>query len=348
MAQETLFSGIAPDILQKRKKVKQPAFIKPMLATLTNNYFSSKDWIYEHKFDGERCLAFKKNGTVTLKSRNNKIINREYPELVDALTAGKADNFIIDGEIVAIGKYNVSDFQLLQSRINLKNDMDITKQTQHIPIHYCVFDIMYAAGYDLCDLPLFARKSILKKLITFKLPLVYSKHRRTKGLIFFKEACKLHWEGLIAKKMDSLYVSQRSPAWLKFKCVMEQELVVIGFTQPQGSRTDFGALLVGYYKDTKLYYAGKVGTGYDQATLTMLGKKLRPLQTKTSPVQNYDESLKGVHWVKPVLVAEFKFANWTTKKKLRVGRYKGLRDDKDAKDVVREVPKAIAIIKKPK
>ena len=218
----------------------------PMLATLTKNYFNSKDWIFEHKFDGERCLAFKKNGKVRLMSRNKKVMNDEYPELVTALTKQKADNFIIDGEIVALKK-GLSSFELLQQRINLRTQESVKLKEKQIPILYRIFDLVYVDGYDIRNVPLLARKSILAKLLEFNKILTYTEHRTPNGLTYFKEACALHWEGLIAKKINSTYVGIRSPYWLKFKCAIGQELVIAGYTDPQRSRTDFGAILVGYY-----------------------------------------------------------------------------------------------------
>lgn len=334
---KNIFSDLNAENLKKRKKIQQPPFVPPMLATLTKDYFSSSDWIYEHKFDGVRCLAFKKNGKVKLMSRNDHTMNQEYPELVKALEAQKADDFIIDGEIVARNKQGLSDFQLLQSRMNLRNEEGIKLHEKQTPISYCIFDIIYASGYDVRDIPLLARKSILEKLLSYNKILNYSEHRSPDGITYFKQACKKHWEGLIAKKSDSLYTGTRSPSWLKFKCSVGQELVIGGYTQPKGSRSDFGALLVGYYQKGKLMYAGKVGTGFSQDTLTLLGKKLRSLATKTCPFSNYTESTTGVLWVKPTLVGEFKFAQWTKANKLRVGRYQGLREDKAAKDVVKEI-----------
>lgn len=342
---ETIFANIPEQILKHRKKMVQPLFIQPMLATLTDDYFSSKDWIYEQKFDGERCIAIKKKGKVYLVSRNKKSMNTGYPELVLALEKQKADNFIIDGEIIASSK-GVSDFQLLQGRMNLSETSRIKFQQKKVPISFCIFDIMYASGYDLRQLPLLTRKKILKKLLSFNKILVYAQHKVNDGIKFFKQACRLHWEGLIAKRADSKYAGVRSPNWLKFKCIMKQELIIAGYTEPKGSRAYFGALLVGYYKDKKLMYAGKVGTGYTEEILKVLGTKLQKLEIKTCPFANYGEATKGVHWVKPQLVAEFQFAQWTRSGKLRVGRYKGLRDDKAARDVVKETPKAIGPTKR--
>ena len=316
----------------------EPPFFEPMLATLTNDYFSSDDWIYEPKLDGERCIAVKKNGKVTLMSRNKRIINIEYPELAQALADQKADNFIIDGEIVALDKNGVSDFRLLQSRINLQDAAAIKYHVQQTPVRYCIFDVTYADNYDLRGLDLLARKTILKKLLDYNDVLMYVDHQSPDGITYFKKACRLGWEGLIAKKSDSTYVGARSRNWLKFKCAVSQELIIVGYTDPQGSRTDFGALLVGYYDDKKLMYAGKVGSGFSHAVLKMLGKKLRAREIKTCPVGNYALSTRSVHWVKPELVAEFKFAQWTGKNRLRVPRYQGLRDDKSAQDVIKEKP----------
>ncbi len=345
MRNNTIIPGLSLDLRQKIKKVRQPSFIPVMLATLTKDYFSSKEWLYEHKFDGERCIAFKKNGVVNLMSRNKKNMNEIYPELVTALTKQAADNFIIDGEIISVDKKGVSDFELLQGRINLRATSEKAKQKK-IPITYCLFDLMYVDGYDIRKLPLYARKDLLKKLLSYNKILIYTEHKIGDGIAYFKQACKLNWEGLIAKRIDSEYVGVRSRDWLKFKCIMKQELIIVGYTKPQGSRSYFGALLVGYYnKEGKLMYAGKVGTGYSEDTLALLGKKLQKLTVKKCPFADYEGSVTNVTWVKPVLVAEFQFAQWTNAGRLRVGRYKGLRDDKDAKDVVKETPKAIGPIK---
>lgn len=333
---EKVFLGLSKDILKKIKKESEPSFILPMLATLTTDYFSSKEWLYEHKFDGERCLAFKKNGKVRLISRNDKTMNAEYPELVQALEKQSADNFVLDGEIVSRNKKGISDFQLLQGRINIRNVADLKLMKKTIPITYCIFDLLYVDGYDIRALPLYVRKVILKKLLKYNKILSYTEHSVGNGVALFKKACQLHWEGLIAKRIDSEYVGVRSRDWLKFKCSASQELVIGGYTEPQGSRSYFGALLVGYYDKGSLRYAGKVGTGFTHNTLEMLGKKLQKLETKKCPFSDYDKSLLRVHWVKPQLVADFQFAQWTKAGRLRVGRYKGLRDDKNAKDVVRE------------
>lgn len=320
-------------IVKNSKKAPFPEFKTPMLATLTKNYFSDKEWFYEQKFDGERCIAYKKNGHVTLYSRNGKIINTEYEELAAALKAQAADDFVIDGEIIATDKSGISRFQLLQSRINLQNG------DSPVPISYCIFDILYTDGYLVEHIPLFARKELLKHLLKYNTMLKYTDHIVGKGVPLFHQACKKGEEGIMAKDSHGLYVHKRSVSWLKFKCSASQELVIGGYTKPKGSRAHFGALLVGYYDKKHFIYAGKVGTGFSEETLALLGKKLEKITTTTCPFYQFDDSTKDVVWVKPHIVAEFEFAEWTQGGKLRVGRYKGLREDKSAQDVVRESPK---------
>ena len=333
-----LFDHLSPELKKKLKK-STPAFIRPMLATLTNDYFSSTDWIYEHKFDGVRCIVIKKGKKVTLYSRNHNLLNDEYPEIVAAFEKQQATDFVIDGEIVAINKKGVSDFQMLQGRMNLKNPHRIAHTSKLVPVYIHIFDVVYAHGYDVMHLPLLDRKKILKKLLRYTKQIKYTDHKTGDGIAYFRYACKHRWEGLIAKKADSTYVEKRSKDWLKFKCGQGQELVIGGYTEPRGMRSDFGALLVGYYQGNDFKYAGKIGTGYSDATLQELGKKMRALEVKKCPFVDYDGTGSNVHWVKPKLVAEFQFAQWTNSGKLRVGRYKGLREDKKAQDVVRESPK---------
>lgn len=313
------------------KKI-MPRFIQPMLATLTEERFSDSEWIFERKLDGERCLLFKKGKKITLKSRNDKIINDSYPEIVAAIEKLDLPDCIMDGEIVAFDK-KITSFSLLQSRFGT---IALSAQLSKIPVYYYVFDIMYCDGYFLTHLPLLTRKTILKKLISPRSLVRYVVHQNEKGEAFFKKACKDKWEGLIAKQKNSTYVSKRSSNWLKFKCSNEQELVIGGYTAPGGSRLNFGALLLGYYKNGKLHYAGKVGTGFNAEILTDLGKKLEKLKTKKNPFVNYDISTKDVYWVKPILVCEVQFTEWTSDNKLRHPSYLGLRRDKDAREVKKE------------
>lgn len=328
-----LLKYLSPEEKKLLRKESMPSFIQPMLATLTQERFSDPDWIFERKLDGERCLLFKKGSTITLKSRNNKILNHSYPEIINALEKMKLPDCILDGEIVALKK-NITSFSLLQTRFGASAEK---ARLAPMRIYYYVFDILYYDTYLIIHLPLLTRKLILEKLIAANRRVRYVDHKLKSGKTYFKQACKNKWEGLIAKKADSTYACKRSSNWLKFKCSNEQELVIGGYTTPSGSRLNFGALLLGYYENGKLHYAGKVGTGFNTQILKDLGKKLQALQRKTSPFINFDDSIEDVQWVKPILVCEVQFTEWTSGNKLRHPSYLGLRRDKDAREVRKEV-----------
>lgn len=332
-----ILSILPSEIAKKARAMRQPAWIPPMLATLTKDYFSDPNWIYETKFDGIRIITYRNGSKIRLMSRNKQLLNSNYPDLVKALLKQKCNSFIIDGEVVAL-KNKKSDFEKLQSR--MKNSNPTQEEIKKTPLYYYIFDVMYVDGYEIIKLPLLARKKLMKKNFSFKDPLRYSEHIVENGLPFFKEACKKGLEGIMAKNAEAPYQTKRSRDWLKFKCVAEQELVIGGYTDPQGSRSNFGALLVGYYHNNKLYYAGKVGTGFDENTLQELGKKLKKIEQTKCPF-THDDSLPKtkVHWVKPQLVAQIGFEEWTKGNKLRQPRYMGLRMDKKAKAVAQEVAK---------
>jgi DNA ligase D-like protein (predicted ligase) len=306
-----------------------------MLATLVDQPFSDPNWIYETKFDGVRALAFRDGRGVRLLSRNQKLLNRAYPELIAPLASQPSKNYVIDGEIVAF-KNGVSSFSLLQRRMQVRDPQQARKRG--VQVFYCVFDLLLLDGEDLRTRPLLERKRALKAGFRLRPPLRFVGHRTRDGEAFFQEACKEGLEGLIAKRADSAYVSKRSRDWLKFKCSAEQELVILGYTDPKGERVGFGALLLGYYERGHLKYAGKVGTGFDTAILLKLSRELAYLHTGRSPV-TATRNLKGVHWVRPKLVAQVAFTEWTRDGKLRHPRFLGLRSDKAARGVVRERPK---------
>lgn len=316
------------------KKEKQPDWINPMLAKLTEDYFSDKNWVFERKLDGERCLIFKNGKEVSIMSRNQKNLNHTYPEIVEAIKKQPTKNFIIDGEMVAF-EGNLTSFSKLQERMHLKNKESIAGHKTKV--FYYVFDIPFLKDYNLSNLKLKTRKSILKQALEFKDPVRYTPHRNTEGEKLYAEACKKGWEGLIAKKADSNYAHSRSSNWLKFKCVNQQEFVLGGYTDPQGSRKGFGSLLIGFYDDEKLCYAGKVGTGFNDEMLEDLHKKMKELEIK-KPEFSKNKSLpsKEVHWIKPEMIAEIGFTEWTSTNKLRHPRYLGLRRDKDPKEVKKE------------
>jgi len=325
---------LPPAEQQRARPAPQPSWIKPMLATLTNRRFSDPNWIFEHKLDGERCLAFKKGRAVRLLSRNELGLNNTYPEVAEALERGPDHDCVVDGEIVAFDG-NRTSFAKLQGRIGIKDPEEARRSG--IAVFYYLFDLMYVDGFDVTKVRLEHRKKLLRQALDFQTPVRFMTHRNTKGEEFYREACEQGLEGLIAKRRDSEYVHRRSTDWLKFKCINEQELVIGGFTDPEGGRVGFGALLVGYYDRGKLRYAGKVGTGFDTATLLRLRHQLDTRVTSRSPFVD-EVREKGAHWVKPDLVAQIGFTEWTRDGKLRHPRFLGLRSDKPAKDVVRERP----------
>jgi DNA ligase D-like protein (predicted ligase) len=323
------------EILQKANPAPMPQWQEPMLATLTYSYFSHDDWLYECKFDGERCLTYyKPEDGVVLYSRNKQVLNTVYPELTKALMSCSSKSFIVDGEIIAFNEQHVSSFSKLQGRIGIqkptKEDIDRT------PVYYYVFDILYFDQYDLRGLPLIERKSILREVILFNEPINYTEHKLKEGLRYYKFACSKNWEGVIAKNIYSTYQNQRLRDWLKFKHCHQQEFVIIGYTEPKSSRLGLGALLIGYYdKQGGLHYAGKVGTGFNRDTLKSIAVELASLkQGSSSAIEQIKE--QAVHWVKPELVCEIGFTEWTKDKKLRHPRYIGLRMDKDPKEIFKE------------
>jgi DNA ligase D-like protein (predicted ligase) len=331
------FAALSTEARRKLRKRKHPEWVHPMLATLTDQPFSDPDWIYEPKLDGVRCLAFRDRDRVRLLSRNEKSQNAAYPELVDAIAAQKARDFVVDGEVVAF-RGGVTSFSRLQRRMKIADAGKARRSG--VPVYYYLFDIVHLDGRDTTRLGLQDRKSLLERSIEFRDPLRFSAHRSTEGEAYLAEACRKGWEGLIAKRADSIYVPRRSRDWLKFKCVARQEFVVGGWTDPQGGRVGLGALLVGVYDDGELRYAGKVGTGYDDQTLDDLSRRLSSMERKTPPFADPEGiPRKGVHWASPRLVAEVGFTEWTPDGRLRHPRFLGLRRDKAPKDVVRERPR---------
>lgn len=304
-----------------------------MLATLTERRFSSGDWIFERKFDGMRALAVREGGgAVQLWSRNERRADASFPELVEALAELGGPAFAVDGEIVAFDGRQTS-FARLQARMHLTGAARIA--ATGVDVYYYVFDLLSLGGEDLTRFPLRDRKRLLKRAFDFRDPLRYSVHRNTVGREYFEDACARGWEGVIAKRAASRYRGGRSKDWLKFKCVRDQEFVVGGFTEPQGSRAGFGALLVGYYQGGPLRYAGKVGTGYDERTLRALRARMDSLERDSSPFQDRVRE-KGAHWIEPELVVQVGFTEWTPDGMLRHPRYQGERTDKPAEDVVKE------------
>jgi bifunctional non-homologous end joining protein LigD len=305
----------------------------PMKAVLSDRPFSDAAWVFERKLDGERCGALRRGGRVTLLSRTDHALGAAYPEVADAL-AGAGPDLLIDGEIVAF-KGGKTSFEQLQQRIGI-SDPERARRSR-VKVYYYIFDILELGSEDLRPLPLLERKSRLREAVDFHGHLRYTNYRWREGETAFRYACRHGWEGVIAKRAASPYVPKRSRDWLKLKCQHGQEFVIGGWTAPRGSRERLGALLVGYYDGATLRYAGKVGTGFDRRTLQLLGDELERRERPTSPFQAGDPP-RDARWAAPELVAEIGFAEWTRDGKLRQPRYQGLRDDKSAREVVREVP----------
>jgi bifunctional non-homologous end joining protein LigD len=316
----------------KLRKAAQPTWVAPMLATLTDERFSRKGWLFEPKWDGERCLAFRRGRTLSLFSRNHKQLNDKYPEIVAALNQQEIDSFIADGEIVTF-QDGITSFARLQERMQVRHpSADLVRRN---PAFLCLFDLLYLEHHDIRQLPLRYRKQLLQNAFEFHNSLRFTQHRETEGEAYYLMACRNGWEGVIAKNGDSVYVSRRTPDWLKFKCRQEQELIIGGYTDPRGSRTGLGALLLGFYRKGKLIYAGKVGTGFNHETLEQLSRKLAQLEMPDSPFSEKGLPRRDVHWVKPKLVAQIAFTEWTAEDKLRHPRFLGLREDKRPEDVGR-------------
>ena len=314
----------------------QPGWLDPELATLTQDRFSDPGWIFERKLDGERCLAFTSGRQVRLMTRNHMEDTSTYPEITEALAA-QAGSFIIDGEIVAFDG-DQTRFARLQQRLGVRHPGPDLRAA--VPVCYYIFDVLWAGDRDMRPLPLRQRKQILRGLLTFAGPLRFTEHIDTDGEAYFRQACASGWEGVIAKRADAPYRAGRTKDWLKFKCEAGQEFVIGGFTDPRGTRTGFGALLLGYYDPGHdLVYAGKVGTGFTQQTLDSLHATLAGLEQDRPPFDRGHLPRSGVHWVQPRLVAEVGFSEWTTDGELRHPRFQGLRDDKDPADVIREMPR---------
>jgi DNA ligase D-like protein (predicted ligase) len=326
-------TGASPDWLEglgeeERALVREgppPTGAQAMKATLTDARFSDPAWVFERKLDGIRCIAVRDGEPVRLLSRNDLSLDARYPEVAQALARQPRERFAVDGEVVAFDGAQTSFARLAQ------------RGHHRVPVFLYVFDLLWLDGCDVRPLPLLARKRLLRTALDFADPIRLTPYRRERGEAFFEEACRKGWEGLIAKRAESAYTDRRSRDWLKLKCEQGQELVVGGFTAPRGTRTELGALLLGYFDDGALRYAGKVGTGFDRETLRDLGARLRALRRDAPPFADAASIReRGVTWVEPELVAQIGFTEWTGAGRLRHPRFLGLRDDKPARAVVRE------------
>src|SRR5438309_164822 len=315
--------------LANAEKGAMPRTLDPMKAQLVGEAFDDDRWLFEVKWDGIRLVSFIDDGKVSLQTRAGRIVDAEYPQLLDISRLVNAEQAVLDGEVVALDDEGRPSFQLLQNR----------GKEPH-PMQYVVFDIVYFDGQRLFRVPLEDRKRLLRDIVRDSDLLKYSEHVLGEGKAFFKAAQQKQLEGIVAKLRDSPYQpGMRSSAWLKIKAVRQQEVVIGGFTEPRGGRRHFGALIVGVYEAGKFVYAGHVGGGFDERSLESLAKLMKPLTVKTSPFSG--EPPRGNEkptWVRPKLVAEVKFAEWTRDGVMRQPVFLGLRDDVDPREVRRELP----------
>ena len=306
-----------------------PKRLQPMLATLTDRPFDDAGWVFEDKYDGFRMVAKIEGGTVTLYSRNGKIISHSYIEVAKALEGVKADA-VIDGELVALDKSGVSHFQLLQNALR-----------HEAKLLYCAFDLTFCDGEDLRGLTLLERKKRLKNILPHHRLIAFSRHRTKSGTKFFEEAERKGLEGIMAKRADSKYLSgDRTDNWLKIKTSKRQEVVIAGFTALRRTRPFFGALVLAVGEKDGWRYIGHVGTGFTHKVLEELHGTLIKLKASKSPFPAKVKGESVTTWVKPSLVAEVKFTEWTSSGEMRHPVYLGLRADKRPEDVVREFEKS--------
>ena len=303
-----------------------PAY-RPMLATLVNEPFDDKEWVFETKWDGFRLITEKRGETVTLWSRNGINVTTKYSVLLPALQKVEG-SCVIDGELCALDAHGRSRFQLLQNALNEK-----------AKLLYVVFDALFAGGNDIRQKPLLQRKEILKALLPHDPLLRYSEHVAEFGKREFAKARRAHEEGVIAKRAAGLYFSgKRTREWLKFKAVHEQEVVIVGYTEPRRSRKFFGSLVLAVRDkaNKRWIYAGHVGTGFDQAALKSIYETMQPLRTDKKPFDQKVKYESATTWLIPKLVGEVKFTEWTSEAEMRHPVFLGLRTDKKATDVIRE------------
>lgn len=321
-----------------------------MLATLVDEPFSDPDWLFETKWDGVRAICFiDRKHRARFVSRNQIEMTAQYPELANIPASVDASEAILDGEIVALDEHGVSRFQLLQPRLGRKNEGEIRQLASRTRLAYYVFDLVYLDGFDLTACKLIDRKAVLEKILKPSKNVRYSDHIIGEGEKLFAEVAKVPLEGIIAKRLQSPYVQRRSTDWLKIKTVQQTEVVIGGYTQPRNSRAYFGALVVGLYKDGKLHYVAHTGGGFNQKTLEQVYKLMQPLKTKECPFVEQPKTNEPVQWVKPKLVAQVKFSEWTADGRMRHPVFLGLREDKKPEQVTFEVKRDTdQVLAKPK
>ena len=324
-------------------KRPMPTTIHPMLAESIDQPFDGEDWLFEIKWDGYRAIAFIEDGKARLVSRNQNDLTARYPELNDIAGSIKARNAILDGEVVALDQDGRASFSLMQQRTGFRPGGRRGAANADVPVLYYAFDLLYLDGYDWRRVPLDQRKKKLETLIVSGDAVRFSDHYEAHGKALFQIAQQKKLEGILAKKKASFYEERRSREWLKIKITHRMECVVGGYTEPEGTRAHFGSLVLGLYdQQGRLIHVGQVGSGFDQKRLEEISKLLKKIETRKNPFYGEVEALRKVVWVKPELVAEVEYSEWTggtnegTGPKLRAPVFLGLRDDKDPRECVLE------------
>lgn len=341
---KTTKAGPVVDVaaIEGARASRLPDFVQPQLPTLVSEPVPGEGWLHEMKLDGYRILCRIDRGAVTLLSRNAKDWTKSFTSIASAASALPATTALLDGEVAVLLPDGRTSFNALQNALSGETPAGLV---------YFVFDVLHLDGRDLTPVPLVARKDALKALLASapaKGPLRYSDHITGDGEAFFREACRLNLEGVVSKRKDAPYEPGRGRSWLKVKCLLAQEFVIVGFTDPEGSRVGIGALLLGVHDaGGALRYVGKVGTGFSQKIARELRARVDKLERKTAPFDGRPPGLARAHWVEPELVAEAVFSEWTPDGKLRHPSFKGLREDKPAREIVREVPQPLEEVAAP-
>jgi bifunctional non-homologous end joining protein LigD len=324
-----------------RVKRPMPLKIHPMLAESAEKPFDGEEWLFEIKWDGYRAIAFIDAGKVRLVSRNQNDLTPRYPELKDMAKYIDAKTAILDGEVVALDDEGKASFSLMQQRTGFRPGGRRGVVNAEVPVLYYAFDLLYLDGYDWRRVPLEERKHKLKELVLAGDAVRFSDHYENRGKALFDMAQKTGLEGIVAKKRASFYEERRSREWLKIKIRHTLDAVIGGYTEPEGSRAHFGSVVLGLYdKKGRLIHVGQAGSGFNQKSLDEISKVLKNLETKKNPFFGEVEALRKVSWVKPELVAEIEYGEWTdgtsegSGPKLRAPVFLGLRDDKDPKECV--------------
>jgi bifunctional non-homologous end joining protein LigD len=318
-------SPLRPDELQDARKASMPSRLEPMLATLADHPFSDPNWLFEIKWDGVRALAWIEGGALTLRARSGADITGRYPELASLPTALSVRQAVLDGEIAALDAHGRSDFERLQERMHVRAPAE--NLVSRVPVVFFAFDLLYCDGYDLRRSPLIERKRLLQRLLHTSEKFRFSDHQLQHGKELFELARDTGLEGIVAKRLDSPYVSERSMNWVKLKVTKTLDAVVGGWTAPRTAAIPLGALLLGLYRGKKLRFIGHVGTGFDGKKLEELSGKLKKLASSSCPFDAVPETNGNPSWVSPDLVARVKFSGWTQESALRHPVFIALRED---------------------